>query len=114
MDGDILTNGSVRNLRKFRKMSCYIMQDDQLLPHLAVDEALLCSANLKLAESMTDEDKASLVGFVQGDNVVGNDSSNIYEKQNEGWGSGRGSIEIIHDLTLHNLTLCWLNEHVYS
>ena len=57
-----MTNGYTRNLRKFRKMSCYIMQDDQLLPHLAVEEALLCSANLKLTESMLDEDKNSLVG----------------------------------------------------
>ena len=59
-----MTNGYTRNLRKFRKMSCYIMQDDQLLPHLAVEEALLCSANLKLTESMLDEDKNSLVGSV--------------------------------------------------
>lgn len=42
-------------------MSCYIMQDDQLLPHLAVEEALLCSASLKLAESMIDDDKNTLV-----------------------------------------------------
>ena len=63
VEGDIMTNGSIRNLRKFRKMSCYIMQDDQLLPHLAVEEALLCSASLKLAESMIDEEKNSLVNI---------------------------------------------------
>lgn len=46
--GKILINGANREMRVFRKLTCYILQDDHILQRLTVQEILSVAASLKI------------------------------------------------------------------
>lgn len=52
-NGLITVNGQPRNLEKFRKTSCYIMQDDLSQPKITVYESMCFAADLKLGSKLT-------------------------------------------------------------
>lgn len=60
----ISTNGEPRDLRQFRKLSRYIMQEDLLQPYITVEESMLIAADLKLGIDMSKEKKAVIVSLV--------------------------------------------------
>lgn len=64
LTGTISVNEKERNLRRFRKLSCYIMQDDHLLPYLTVLEAMTVSANLKLGKEVKDAEKRVVINEI--------------------------------------------------
>nr|CAD7590100.1 unnamed protein product [Timema genevievae] len=61
MEGSITTNGHERNLSQFRKLSCYIMQDNQLHANLTVEEAMNVAASLKLGKTVTQHEKMEVI-----------------------------------------------------
>lgn len=54
-------NGKERNISVFRKLSAYIMQDNQLHANLTVEEAMNVAANLKLSQQVQRGEKMSVV-----------------------------------------------------
>ncbi|XP_058168547.1 uncharacterized protein LOC131283007 [Anopheles ziemanni] len=55
--GEILVNKQHRDLKRFRRLSAYIMQDHDLQPHLTVLEAMHFSANLKIGAELSPASK---------------------------------------------------------
>lgn len=61
MEGSITINGFERNLSQFRKLSCYIMQDNQLYGNLTVEEAMKVATALKLSSDLSKTHKEEVV-----------------------------------------------------
>ncbi|GAA55883.1 ATP-binding cassette subfamily G (WHITE) member 1 [Clonorchis sinensis] len=64
VSGNIYVNKEERNPQEFRKITCYIMQEDLLLPHLSVEETMMCSASLKLSENTDTATKKKIVSDI--------------------------------------------------
>lgn len=62
-NGSITINGCSRDVREFKKFSCYIMQEDLVQPLLTVFEAMCFAADLKLGNSLTKVEKKSIVSI---------------------------------------------------
>ncbi|XP_065206688.1 ATP-binding cassette subfamily G member 4-like isoform X2 [Planococcus citri] len=61
MEGSITINGFERNLSHFRKLSCYIMQDNQLHGNLTVEEAMKVATSLKLSSNLSKTHKEEVI-----------------------------------------------------
>lgn len=61
VDGDVYCNGAIRDLKAFRKQSCYITQDDRLQPLLTTDENMQIAADLKLPPEVSKTQKTVIV-----------------------------------------------------
>ncbi|KAM7315635.1 ATP-binding cassette sub-family G member 1 [Ixodes scapularis] len=59
-EGEVQINGYVRDQQLFNKQSCYVMQEDRLLPALTVHEAITMSVELRMP-MMKDQEKKEKV-----------------------------------------------------
>ncbi|GBL84074.1 hypothetical protein AVEN_140026-1, partial [Araneus ventricosus] len=57
MNGHITVNGASHDMRVFRMLSCYIMQEDHLLPYLTVRESIQLAAMLKIPSCVSRQDR---------------------------------------------------------
>ena len=59
--GDVYVNGDCRDMDMFKRISCYITQDDRLEGLLTVLEYMKIAADLKLGNVVSDSEKNSVV-----------------------------------------------------
>ncbi|CAH0714591.1 unnamed protein product, partial [Brenthis ino] len=63
VNGRITVNGHARDMRVFKKLSSYIMQDDLLQPRLTVNESMMIAAELKLGQELSKSEKELVVSL---------------------------------------------------
>lgn len=61
VEGAVYVNGRIRNLNSFRRMTCYITQQDQLQTLLTVLENMRIAADLKLGAEISKHEKESII-----------------------------------------------------
>jgi ABC-type multidrug transport system ATPase subunit/ABC-type multidrug transport system permease subunit len=82
LSGSIYLNGKPRDEERFRKVSAYVLQDDNMYAHLTVYETLMLSAHFFLSSAVNDESKADMVmkiitelGLLKAkDTIIGNEN----------------------------------------
>lgn len=61
VNGAVYVNGRIRNLDTFRKMSCYITQEDRIQTLLTVMENMQIAADFKLGNTFKPHEKEARV-----------------------------------------------------
>ncbi len=67
LTGDVLLNGKPRNDEFQRKISAYVLQDDNMYTFLTVKETLMLAANFYLPLKTSDADKERIVNTLISD-----------------------------------------------
>lgn len=65
MNGTLKLNSEVRDEKLFRKLSCYIMQEDKIQPMLTLNEVMMFAAELKLSNGTLTKEKQMIVSTKQ-------------------------------------------------
>jgi len=86
--GSVMLNGYERNLEAFRRLSCYITQDDRLQPLLTVCENMQIAADLKLGERVSKKEKNDIVSIINPSFYTGLGLS-LWGKNKDWWYSRR-------------------------
>ncbi|CAB0007022.1 unnamed protein product, partial [Nesidiocoris tenuis] len=105
VSGVMKTNGQPRDERKFRQNSCYITQEDLLVPMLSLHELMTFAAKLKLPPTFTGKQRRAVVRGL--DNVT---CSNLLKLLRNLAHQGRTIICTIHQ---PSASLFELFDHVF-
>ncbi|EFN78568.1 ATP-binding cassette sub-family G member 4 [Harpegnathos saltator] len=64
INGTVNINGQPRDINEFKKMSCYIMQQDLVQPKLTILEAMTFAADLKLGKRKSQFEKSTAINEI--------------------------------------------------